>query len=108
MFFMITGTREMGLKLLGSDGLPDLKMGWTIECFPELGMSERMIEMFMMCKIISQIVWKHVFNIRMHMPSVPRAGRGRVSHAEHCVLEFPESDGSRLKTACADTGEAYI
>ena len=30
MIFMITGTREMVLKLLGSDGLPDLKMGYTI------------------------------------------------------------------------------
>ena len=56
MIFMITGTREMGLKLLGSDGLPDLKMGWTMECFHELGMSEWMIEMFMMCKIMSPIV----------------------------------------------------
>ena len=28
--FMMTGTKDMGRKFDGSEGLPDLKIGWTI------------------------------------------------------------------------------
>ena len=40
---MITGTNEIGRKLVGSGGLPDLKIGWTVECFQESGISELVI-----------------------------------------------------------------
>ena len=45
---MITGTHEIGRKLVESEGLPNLKIRWTVESFQESVVSELVIHTLML------------------------------------------------------------
>ena len=46
-FFHDHRSNEIGRKLVGSEELPDLKIGQTVECFHGAGTSERVIQVLM-------------------------------------------------------------
>ena len=106
MIFMITGTDEIGEKFVGSEGFPDLKIGRTMKCFQSLGMTARVMEELMMCRMTPPIAGKPVLSIQD--ADTVSAASGGVAHFEDKLSELLERDGSRLKTACTDTRETHF
>ena len=70
--------RNPGRKFEGSEGFPDLKIGWTMECFQGSGTSDRVKQELMMWRMTSPIAGKLAFNMRMHTPSAPQAAEFRM------------------------------
>ena len=88
---MMTGTSEIGRKLVGSEGFPDLKMGLTMECFQSLGMSARVMQVLTMWRMTPPIAGNPVLSIRTHTPSVPHAAEKLCIRAPRARLPSVEN-----------------
>ena len=67
------GTMEIGLKFEASDGLPDLWIGCTMECFQESGNSQDVRQVLRMCRMMWPIVSKQSLITVMQIPSDSQA-----------------------------------
>ena len=64
---------RMGRKLDASEGLPDLWMGWTMECFQDAGNSQVVRQELIMKRTTWPMAPKQSLRIRMLTPSEPVA-----------------------------------